>query len=75
MMQLHILSLQHSGAHGAEAETAGEELEPHGGEQGGGLEDCAGAICTAQLAAFLLHAWDQHHDLVECFQTQLDTHQ
>lgn len=73
MMQLHVLSLQHSSSHSAKAKTASQELQPDRGEQWRGLEDCAGSICIVQLAALLLHAWDQHHNLVECFQTQLDT--
>lgn len=72
MMQLHTLPLQPSGAHSAEAKTTSQELQPDGGEQGGGLEGTAGPICIPRLAALLLHARDQHHNLVECFQPQLE---
>lgn len=71
VMKLHALSLQPAGAHRAEAETTGQELQPDGGEQGGGLEGGAGPVCTAGLAALLLHAGDQHHNLVERLQPQL----
>lgn len=72
MVELNVLSLEPSGAHRAEAEAAGQELQPHRGEQRGGLEGGAGAARRrALLAALLLHARDQHHDLVQRFQTQL----
>jgi len=74
-MQLHALPLQPSGADGAEAETACQELQPDGGEQGRGLEGAAGSIGVPRLAAFLLHARYQHHDLVERFQPQLEIQQ
>ena len=68
VMQLHALSLQPSSAHGAEPKTTCQELQPDGGEQGGGLEGTAGSICAPGLAALLLHAGYQHHDLVESLQ-------
>lgn len=72
VVELHALSLQPSGAHGAQAEAAGQELQPDRGEQGGGLEGtAAGSLCTARLASLLFHARDQHHDLVEGLQAQL----
>lgn len=71
-MQLHALSLQPSGAHGAEAEATRQELQPDGGEQGGGLEGPPWPLHAPQLAALLLHAGDQHHDLVERLQPQLE---
>ena len=71
MVQLNV-SLEPSGAHRAQAEAAGQELQSHRGEQGGGLEGGAGAAQDrALLAALLLHARDKHHDLVQCFQPQL----
>lgn len=57
-MKLHALPLQPSSAHCAEAKAAGQELQPDGGEQGGGLEGGGGAIGAPGLAAFLLHARD-----------------
>lgn len=71
-MQLHALPLQPPGADGAKAETTGQELQPDGGEQGGRLEGAAETICVAGLAALLLHAGDQHHNLMERLQPQLD---
>lgn len=71
-MQLDALSPQPTGAHGSKAETTSQELQPDRGEQGGGLEGAAGAIRAARLAALLLHARDQHHDLVERLQPQLE---
>lgn len=71
-MQLHALPLQPPGADGAKAETTGQELQPDGGEQGGRLEGAAETICVAGLAAFFLHAGDQHHNLMERLQPQLD---
>ena len=71
-MKLHTLFLQSSWADGAEAEAAGQELQPDGGEQGGGLKRTAGSISAAGLAALLLHARDQHHNLVERLQPQLE---
>lgn len=72
VMKLHALSLQPPGAHRAEAEATGQELQPDGGEQGGGLEGTAGSVRAPGLAAFFLHARDQHHDLVERLQPQLE---
>lgn len=72
VMKLHALSLQPAGAHRAEAETTGQELQPDGGEQGGGLEGSAGPVCPPGLAALLLHPRDQHHNLVERLQPQLE---
>ena len=71
VMQLHTLSLQPSGAHGAEAKATGQELQPDRGEQRGRLEGPAGPVCAAGLAALLLHAGDQHHNLVKRLQPQL----
>ncbi len=71
-MQLYALSLQPSGAHSAEAKTTRQKLQPDGCEQGGGLEGTVGAICIPGLAALLLHARYQHHNLVECLQPQLE---
>lgn len=72
VMELHALSLQPAGAHRSKAETTGQELQPDGGEQGGGLEGRAGPVRTPGLAALLLHARDQHHNLVERLQPQLE---
>lgn len=72
-MQLHALPLQPPGADRAEAETPGQELQPDGGEQGRGLEGAAGSVRHPGLAAFLLHARDQHHDLMERLQPQLQS--
>lgn len=71
-MELHALPFQPSGADGTEAKTTGQELQPDGGEQRGGLEGGAGSICVPGLAALLLHARDQHHNLMESLQPQLD---
>lgn len=72
VMQLHALALQPSGTDGAEAETAGQELQPDGGEQGRGLEGGAQPVRgPGLLAALLLHAGDQHHDLMQRLQPQL----
>lgn len=71
-MKLHTLSLQPSGAHRAEAEATSQELQPDGCEQGGGLEGTAGSVRAPGLAAFFLHARDQHHNLVERLQPQLE---
>lgn len=72
VMQLHTLSLQPPSAHCPEAKTTSQELQPDRGEQGGGLEGTAGSICIPRLAALLLHTRDQHHNLVQSFQTQLE---
>lgn len=72
VVKLHALSLQPAGADRAEAETTGQELQPDGGEQGGGLKGGAGPVCTPGLAALLLHAGDQHHNLMERLQPQLE---
>lgn len=74
-MELHALPFQPSGADGTEAKTTSQELQPDGGEQRGGLEGGAGSICVPGLAALLLHARDQHHNLVESLQPQLDRKQ
>lgn len=58
VMKLHTLPLQPSGAHCAEAKTAGQELQPDGGEQGRGLERGGGAIGAPGLTSFFLHARD-----------------
>lgn len=55
VMQLNALSPQPASAHGPKAETTSQELQPDGGEQGGGLEGATGTVCAPQLAALLLH--------------------
>lgn len=71
VVKLHALPLQPAGAHRAEAKAAGQELQPDGGEQGRGVEGAAGPLGAARLAALLLHPRDQHHDLVQRLQPQL----
>lgn len=70
-MELHTLSLQAASAHGAQTKATSQELQPDRGEQGGGLEGAAGAICIPRLAALLFHTRDQHHYLVQSLQAQL----
>lgn len=72
VMQLHALALQASGTNGAKTKTASQELQPDRGKQRRGLESAAPSISTFRLAALLFHAGDQHHNLMECFQTQLE---
>lgn len=71
VVKLHALPLQPAGAHRAEAKAAGQELQPDRGEQRRGVEGAAGPLGAARLAALLLHPRDQHHDLVQRLQPQL----